>query len=95
MQAIDDHIKRIQDKLQQLLKQYQHLKKDNERQSKLIAELQETRKEDARQITTLQEQLNIVKAAAGQLSESDKAAYEKSISRYIREIDKCIGLLSE
>ena len=95
MPVLDDHIKRIQDKLQQLLKQYQHLKKDNERQSKLINELQEARKQDAQQLTALQEHLSIVKAAAGQLSDSDKVAYEKNISRYIREIDKCIGLLSE
>ena len=27
--------------------------------------------------------------------EADKKAFEKNINQYIREIDKCIGILSE
>lgn len=95
MSDLNDHIKRINEKLQRLLKDYQHLQKDNQRQSKLIGELQELRRQDAVQLTSIQEQLGIVKAASGQLSETDKKEFEKNISRYIREIDKCIGLLSE
>jgi len=95
MSDLNDHIKRINEKLQRLLKDYQHLQKDNQRQSRLISELQELRSQDAVQLSALQEQLGIVKAAAGQLSEADKKEFDKNISRYIREIDKCIGLLSE
>jgi hypothetical protein len=29
------------------------------------------------------------------MSEADKKAFEKNINQYIREIDKCIGILSE
>lgn len=95
MSDLNDHIKRINEKLQRLLKDYQHLQKDNQRQSKQIGELQELRRQDAVQLTTIQEQLSIVKSASGQLSETDKKEFEKNIGRYIREIDKCIGLLSE
>jgi len=95
MSDLNNQIKRVNEKLQRLLKDYQHLQKDNQRQSKLISELQELRSQDAVQLSALQEQLGIVKAAAGQLSETDKKEFEKNISRYIREIDKCIGLLSE
>ena len=95
MPVLDDHIKRINDKLQQLLKNYQLLQKDNERQSKLIAALQETKEKDTQHIAALQEQVNILKVGAGQMNEADKKSFEKNISQYLREIDKCIGLLSE
>jgi len=29
------------------------------------------------------------------MTEADKKAFEKQINQYIKEIDKCIGLLSE
>jgi hypothetical protein len=95
MSSIEAHIKRVNDKLQQLLKSYQLLQKDNERQSKLIAELQKAKENDNLQIATLQERLEIVKAATGEMNDADKKAFEKTISQYIREIDKCFGLLSE
>lgn len=92
---LEDHIKRINAKLQQLLKQYQQLRRDNERQSKLIAELQQLKENNAEQIDTLQQQVTILKSAAGNMNATDKAAFEKLISQHIREIDKCIALLSE
>lgn len=95
MPVLEENIKRINNKLQQLLKSYRLLQKDNERQNKLIVELQGSKEKDARHIVALQEQVNILKAAAGQMTETDKKAFEKNISQYIREIDKCIGLLSE
>ena len=95
MSVLENHIKRINDKLQQLLKNHRLLQKDNERQSKLITALQQEKEKDAQQITTLKEQVNILKAAAGKMNEADKKAFEKNINQYIREIDKCISLLSE
>jgi CHASE3 domain sensor protein len=90
----DQHIKRLNEKLQQLLKRFQQLQKDNERQSKRIALLEEEKAKNAEQVMQLQQQVTILKAATGQLSEPDKKEFEKTISRYIREIDKCISLLS-
>ncbi len=95
MPVLEDHIKRINDKLQQLLKNYQLLQKENRRQSELIATLQQTKEKDKEQIAALQEKVTILKAATGNMSEADKKAFEKNISQYIREIDKCIGILSE
>jgi len=43
----------------------------------------------------LEEQQYILKSAAGELNSADKKAFEQTISRYIKEIDKCIALLSE
>lgn len=51
MSDLEQHIKRINNKLQQLLKNYQLLQKDNKRQSDLIKELQEAKANDQAQIT--------------------------------------------
>ncbi len=95
MTDLQSHIKRINDKLQKLLKQHVQLQKDNERQSRLIKELQETKEKNTENITQLQQQVSILKSAAGQMNEADKKVFEKHINQYIKEIDKCIGLLSE
>jgi uncharacterized coiled-coil DUF342 family protein len=95
MSDLEQNIKRINDKLQQLLKNYQQLQKENSRQSELIKQLKEAKEKDNQHITTLQEKISILKAAAGKMNEADKKVFEKNISQYIREIDKCIGILSE
>jgi hypothetical protein len=95
MAELDNHIKRIHDKLQLLLRKYQSLQKDNDRQSILIEELKQAKEKASQQIITLQEQVSVLKAVAGQMNETDKKIFEKNINRYISEIDKCIGILSE
>ena len=95
MSDLQSNIKRINDKLQKLLRQYQQLQKDNERQSKLIAELQQTKDNNTQHITQLQEQVDILKASTGKMTEAEKKSFEKHINQYIKEIDKCIGLLGE
>jgi hypothetical protein len=95
MSDLEQHIKRINDKLQQLLKNYQLLQKENSRQSELIKLLKEAKEKDNQQITNLLEKISILKAATGKMNEADKKEFEKNINQYIREIDKCIGLLSE
>jgi Ni,Fe-hydrogenase maturation factor len=95
MSDLENNIKRINSKLQQLLKNYQLLQKDNKRQADLIAALKEAKEKDSQQLIALQEKITILKAATGKMNEADKKAFEKNISQYIREIDKCIGILSE
>jgi chromosome segregation ATPase len=95
MSDLEQNIKRINDKLQQLLKNYQLLQKENNKQSLLIKELQQEKEKDNQHITTLQEKISILKAATGKMNEADKKNFEKNINQYIREIDKCIGILSE
>ena len=95
MSDLEQHIKRINDKLQQLLKNYLQLQKENSRQSELIKQLKESKEKDTQQITALQEKISILKAATGKMNEADKKEFEKNIGQYIREIDKCIGILSE
>ncbi len=95
MTDLQSNIKNVNEKLQRLLRNYQQLAKDNERQSKLIKELQDAKNKNTEQILFMQQQLDILKASAGQMTAVDKKAFEKNINQYIKELDKCIGLLSE
>ena len=95
MSNLEQNIKRINDKLQQLLKNYQLLQKENQKHQILNAALKQAKEKDNQIISTLQEKITILKAAAGKMNDADKKTFEKNISQYIREIDKCIGILSE
>jgi len=95
MSELEDHIKRVNNKIQQLLKQYQSLQKVNSQLAEELKSLKELRESDLLRIAQLQQQVGILKSAAGQMTESEKKAFEKIINQYIRELDKCIGLLSE
>jgi len=95
MAGLEENIKRVNNKLQQLLKQYQLLQKENERKASELKELKESKENQSKQITELQQQVMILKSAAGEMKPADKKEFEKHINQYIKEIDKCIGLLSE
>ena len=95
MEQIETHIARINTKLQDLLKKHASLQKQNQQQQELIAKLKEQQEAGEKKIKALEEQQYILKSAAGELNSTDKKAFEQTISRYIKEIDKCIALLSE
>ena len=95
MSALEENIKRVNNKLQQLLRQYQLLQKENEQLKATVLELKDNRERDLGRIVELEQQAGILKSAAGKMNESDKKSFQKTIDQYIREIDNCIGLLSE
>ena len=95
MAELEDHIIRVNNKLQQLLKQYLLLQKENEKLKEVLKDLQLNREREGEELIRLHQQVGILKTSIGQMTETDKKAFEKQISQYIKEIDKCIGLLSE
>ncbi len=95
MAEIEEHIKRVTNKLQQLLKQYHALQKENKKLKDALKEVQQTKEQEAEKINQLQLQVNILKTSVGQMTETDKKVFEKQINQYVKEIDKCISLLSE
>jgi hypothetical protein len=95
MSVLEENIKRINNKLQQLLKQYQLSQKENERKANEINALKEAKENQSKRIEELQQQVLILKSGAGEIKEADKKEFEKYINQYLKEIDKCIGLLSE
>jgi hypothetical protein len=93
--SIDQQFNTINEKLQQVVKQFARVQKENER---LKDELQEhKKKEDQSQqaIEELQQQITILKMASGDLTDKDKRSFEKKINQYIKEIDKTISYLSQ
>ncbi len=95
METAGEHISRIYNKLQPKLKRLSVLEKENEVLRGEIEELKKMRDLFEKQLVIVQEQNYILKASTSNLSETDKAAMEQTITKYIRDIDKCINLLSE
>ena len=95
MSELELSLKRVQEKLQQLLKQYQELQKQNLR---LQNELDKSTKQTLQYqqtIENLKQQADVLKISSGNWDERDKKELEKRISFYIKEIDRCIALLGE
>ena len=92
---IDQHIKRINEKLQQVVKQYASLQKENEKlKSDLIqAKFSIKEKEDQVELSILR--LEVLKASKGEMTEDEKKIFEKKINHYLKDIEKCINYLNE
>lgn len=95
MKQVEEHINRINNKLQDLLKKYATLAKESGQQQKTIQKLEQENELREAKINMLEQQQQILKASAGKMDESDKKEFEQVINKYIREIDKCINLLNE
>lgn len=95
MEPLQEHIRRIQEKLQQLVKQYSALQKENEKLLLQLSLLKEKESIQHQQIDELNQQVSLLKAAKSGMSEDDKKDFEKRINQYLKEIDKCIAMLQE
>jgi len=87
-------LKRIQAKLQQLLKRHVILQKEN---GWLRQEVDSAKKEVSIQQETLdnlKQQIDVLKYSGGEMNETDKKEFEKKINSYVKEIDRCIVMLS-
>jgi predicted nuclease with TOPRIM domain len=90
-----EQIERIRLKIQAVLKKQQSLEKENE---KLKAELDRRsgiEQELKGKVSQMEEQVNLLKASSGQMDDASKKAFEKQLNHYIREIDRCIAMLSQ
>ena len=88
-------LKRILAKLQQLLKRHVILQKEN---GWLRQEVDSAKKEVSIQQETLdklKQQIDVLKYSGGEMSETDKKEFEKKINSYVKEIDRCIVMLSQ
>lgn len=95
MSDLEIQLKRIQEKLNLLLKQHAALQKENQR---LKEELQVGTKSmlvNQQHVDDLKQQVEVLKITSGNWEDADKKEFEKRINTYIKEIDRCIALLSE
>ena len=95
MNNIEEHIKIINTKLQLLIKNYSVLQKENEGMKKMITESSQKEKELKSNIEILQQKVMIMQASASTLDHDEKRIFEKKIDQYIKDIEKCITVLSK
>lgn len=95
MNDLETHIKAVNEKLQQLVKKHAAIKKENDHLKEEVKKLSQKEENYKTTLQQLDEKVNILKASSGEMTEADHKEFEKRINQYIKEIDKCIGLLSE
>ena len=95
MQELEQQVRRIQDKLQQVLRQRDILLKENGKLREELGRIQQQDREQGFRLGQLEQQVEVLKATKAAMSEEEKRALEKKLSQYIREIDRCIALLGE
>ena len=95
MTETEIQLKRIQDKLQQLLKQQSALQNENQHLKKELAKSTKHSLIYQQHIDDLKQQVEVLKITSGNWEEKDKKDFEKRINTYIKEIDRCIAMLSE
>lgn len=95
MSELESQLKRVGEKLQLMLKQRELLIKENVKLKQEIGALRSERQEHSIMIDKLQQQIEIIKLSGAKMSEAEKKQFEKRMGQYIREIDRCIGLLGE
>jgi predicted nuclease with TOPRIM domain len=90
-----EQLKRITGKLQELVKKYENLKKENERLKGELMPAKEREMSLLEQIGNLEQKIMVLKAGTGKLDEADKKELDKKLHTYLKEIDKCISMLSD
>ena len=94
MSHLNEHIGRVSEKLQLLLRQYHTLQKENERLKQELEQEKNNGSEMKEKAAELQQQVEIAKVYSGEAGQETKNELEKRINTYIKEIDQCIALLS-
>lgn len=92
---IQQHLERIKLKVNRLQKVHGNLRRENESMKKQMETMQQESSSLKDRLRLLQEQHFILKSSSGKMAEGDRKEFEQSINKYLREIDKCITLLSE
>lgn len=93
MNTTEQHLKSIQDKLQQLLKNYTAMQKENTKLKEELTDAQQKATAQQRITDELKQQVSILKLSSGEMNEAEKKEFEKRINGYLKEIDRCIALL--
>jgi regulator of replication initiation timing len=93
MNTTEQHLKSIQDKLQQLLKNYTAMQKENAKLKEELTDAQQKATAQQRITDELKQQVSILKLSSGEMNEAEKKEFEKRINGYLKEIDRCIALL--
>lgn len=91
---IDEQLASIKNKLQQLLKQYQHLQKENQQLKKELEKARTASVSKTVEFENLQKQVDGLQLGNKTMDEKEKAALNKRIDGYLKEIEQCLALLN-
>ena len=95
MEGLQEQLKRITEKLHQVVHRYHLLHKEHVHMWFVVVALRDKEKARLIRIDELEMKMTALQTVTGQLNETEKKDVEKRINRYIRDIDRCIALLSE
>lgn len=90
-----EQLRRITEKLQQLLRSHELVSKENQKLRQELEELRTRQEEQLKKMSELEQSVAVLRTISGNMEETDKKALEKQLNQYIREIDRCIALLGE
>lgn len=88
-------LKRIGGKLQELLKKHEQLQKENEKLRNELTPAKQREVAFMEQISALEQKIMILKSHNGKMENGDKKELDKKLHSYLKEIDRCISMLSE
>ena len=91
----NDQLIRIQEKLQILLGSYEAVQRENDRLRKQAAEQSLRVAEESEKIESLEKTISVLRTLSVKLDPNDKRELEKRLNQYLKDIDKCISMLSE
>lgn len=92
---LEANLKRVLEKAQGVLRRSKSLQQENERLRRTLQETTEKLQQAQEQVQLLRTQLDVIKLNAAELNTADKKEIEKKLNGYLKEIDRCIALLSE
>lgn len=91
----NEKLEQIYKKLQHLLQQYHQLQKENKQLKEKLSHSEEQKNKLVTQLTATQQKLDAIQITNGQLEKAEKKDIEKRINQYIKDIDKCIDVLTK
>ena len=93
MDDVNGQIQRIEEKVQQLLKEYNFAQKEIQRLQKENSRLNEQLQLCNNQASQMHQKTAALKIKAGNWQNDTKKDLEKRIDTYLKDIDKCLALL--
>lgn len=93
MQDMNEQVLRIEQKVQQLLKQYQQSQKENLQMKKENQKLKIQLQEETEEKNKILQQNDALRIYSSSIDINSKKELEKRINIYLKDIDKCLALL--
>jgi chromosome segregation ATPase len=93
--SIDQHIQSLNQKMQQLVKKYQQLEKENYKLKEELVIIKKQVDEKKQGYEIMEMQNAMLKASQQQLDDKEKKELEKKLNHFIKEIDRCIEILTQ